>query len=819
VRVPLSWLREYAPVDAPGREIATALIRAGLEVEHVEQTGDGIEGVVVGEVLEIEELTGFKKPIRYVQVNVGGETRGVVCGATNFVAGDRVPVALPGGVLPGDFRITARETYGRTSDGMICSARELGIGEDHTGILVLDPNAPLGQDAVEVLGLRDEVLDIAVTPDRGYCLSIRGVAREAATAFGVPYDDPADTPLPGTPPPGYDVRVEAADGCPRYVARVVRDLSPLAPSPFWLRRRVTLAGMRPISLAVDVTNYVLLDLGQPLHAFDLARLSGPIVVRRARDGEKLTTLDDVARVLHPDDLVIADDTGAVAIAGVMGGASTEVTGETREVLVEAACFDATSVGRTSRRHLLSSEASKRFERGVDPMLAPVAAAHAVTLLGTLGGAVADDGVTDIATLPERPVITLALDAAARRAGRDYTPDTVRGRLTDVGCDVTGEDPLLVTPPTWRPDLTEPVDLTEEILRLESYDSIPSTLPPAPAGLGLTRDQRLRRRVGRALAEAGYAEVVPYPFMAETALDALLLPEGDRRRRAPRIANPVSDAEPLLATTLLPGLLAALARNVGRGTPDVALFQVAPVFYARPGAAPAPRPRLDTRPSPDVLAALDAALPEQPLHLGIVLTGVREPRGHWGTGRTSSWADAVEAVRTVATAVATPDLVVRQGDAAPWHPGRCAELLIEGEVVGWAGELHPRACAALGVPPRTCAAEVALQPLLDTGLPYVAAPALSTYPPSHVDVALVVDSTTPAADVEAALRAGAGELLEDLRLFDVYTGPQVGEGRRSLAYQFRFRAPDTTLTDERVNAMRDAAIAAATEQTGAVLRGA
>jgi phenylalanyl-tRNA synthetase beta chain len=815
MRVPLSWLREYAPVTASGRDLATALIRAGLEVEHVDRVGDDVTGVVVGEVLTIEELTGFKKPIRYVSIDVGDEERWVVCGATNFAVGDRVPVALPGAVLPGDFRITARETYGHVSDGMICSASELGIGEGSRGILVLDPAAPLGADAVEALGLRDEVLDIAVTPDRGYCLSVRGVAREAATAYDVPFTDPgmADTPNPNDD--GYDVTVEAADGCPRYVARAVRGLDPNAQSPFWLRQRVTLAGMRPISLAVDVTNYVLLGLGQPLHAFDLARLTGGIVVRRARDGETITTLDDAVRSLHPDDLLITDGSGPLAIAGVMGGATTEVSAATTDVLVEAAYFAATGIARTSRRHLLSTEASKRFERGVDPELAPVAAQVAVDLLTDLGGAKADSGVTDVAALPERPVITLAISEPGRRAGMTYTPDTVRRRLADVGCAVTGDDPLTVTPPSWRPDLTEPVDLTEEVIRLEGYDEVPSVLPPAPAGRGLSRPQRLVRRLGRALAYAGYAEVAPYPFMAETALDALLLPEGDDRRRAVRLANPVSDAEPLLATTLLPGLLAVLARNVGRGLADVALFQLAPVAIER-STATAPRPSLDDRPAPDVLAALDATLPDQPLHLGVVLTGAREPRGHWGSGRTSSWQDAVEAIRVAAASVAAP-VSIRRGDAAPWHPGRCAEIVVDGEVAGYAGELHPRACAALGVPPRSCAAEVSLDVVFAAAIEHVPAPALSTFPPATVDVALVVTVETLAADVEAALRAGAGDLLEDVRLFDVYTGPQAGEGRKSLAYQLRFRAPGATLTDEQVNAMRDAAVAHTATETGATLR--
>ena len=814
MRVPLSWLREYAPVTAGGREVAERLIRAGFEVEHVERVGGDVKDVVVGEVLEIEELTGFKKPIRYVRLDLGHRQGNVVCGATNFSVGDRVAVAVPGAVLPGDFRISARETYGRTSEGMICSARELGIGEDHAGILVLDPNAPLGQDAVEVLGLGDEVLDIAVTPDRGYAFSIRGVAREAATAFGVEFTDPGLMPVPA-PGGGHPVTIEAADGCRRYVARTVRDVSPLAPAPFWLRQRITMAGMRPISLVVDVTNYVLLDVGQPLHAFDLAKVAGGIVVRRARPGETLRTLDGVERTLDPEDLVIADESGAVAIAGVMGGASTEVSGETRDVLVESAYFTPAGIGRTSRRHLLSSEASKRFERGVDPELAPVAAERAVALLTSLAGGTADPGGTDVVDLPSRPVITMSAGEPGRRAGVHYDRATVERRLAQVGCTVSGTDPLTVVPPSWRPDLTEPVDLTEEVMRLEGYDEIPPALPPAPPGRGLTRRQRLVRRLGRALADAGWAEVVPYPFMAESVLDALLVPAGDERRRAPRIANPVSDAEPLLATTLLPGLLASLTRNVGRGLPDVSLFQVAPVAIAR-SSDPAPRPSLDARPDDATLAALDAVLPHQPLHLGAVLTGLREPRGHWGPGRAGTWEDAVEAVRLAARTLHAR-VEVRAGDTPPWHPGRGAAVLSGGEVVGHAGELHPRVCAALGLPPRTCAVEVDLEPLLATAVEHVTVPPLSSHPPAYVDVALAVSPETPAADVEAALRSGAGDLLEDIRLFDVYAG--LADGRRSLAYRLTFRSPEGSLTSEKVNAMRDAAVAEAAARTGAMLRGA
>ncbi|MCW2607561.1 MAG: phenylalanyl-tRNA synthetase subunit beta, partial [Frankiales bacterium] len=396
MRVPLSWLRTLVPaLSASADEVAAALVRAGLEVEQVHRYGDDVVGVVVGQVLDVEELTGFKKPIRYCHVDVGSRSHEVVCGATNFAPGDRVAFALPGASLPGGFAIATRQTYGHTSDGMICSEAELGMADDSPGILVLAPDAPLGVDVVEHLGLRDEVLDIAVTPDRGYTLSVRGVAREAATAFGLELADPGLTAVPAPPGDGPSVTLDD-DGCTRYVARLVTGLDPTAPSPAWLQRRLVLAGMRPISLAVDVTNHVMLELGQPLHAFDADRLSGGVVVRRAQPGERLTTLDGKDRALDPADLVIADDSGAVAIAGVMGGAATEVTASTTTLLLESARFEQVSVAKTARRHRLPSEASKRYERGVDPALAPAAAEAAFRMLVVLGGATAGP-VTDVDT--------------------------------------------------------------------------------------------------------------------------------------------------------------------------------------------------------------------------------------------------------------------------------------------------------------------------------------------------------------------------------------------------------------------------------------
>ncbi len=823
MRVPMSWLREYAdlPTDESAYAVAERLTTAGLNVETVDMLGQDVTGpLVVGEVVSFEEETHKNgKTVRWCQVVTGDESpRGIVCGALNFAEGDRVVVALPGAVLPAGFAISARKTYGHVSDGMICSARELGLGEDHSGILVLPADVTVGADAHDVLGLRDEVLDIAVTADRGYALSVRGVAREAATAYGVCLRDPGDLPVPAANDSGWPVVIEDAAGCDRFVARRVTGFDPAAPSPLWLQRRVQRAGMRPISLAVDVTNYVMLEFGQPLHAYDGAKLAGPIVVRRAAAGEKLQTLDGAVRALDPDDLLITDDSGPIGVAGVMGGASTEISGTTTDIVLEAAHFDPVTIARASRRHKLPSEASRRFERGVDPALAEAAAERAVRLLADLGGGTVDAGVTVVGE-PRPPVpVTIPADLPARVTGVPYDPDTVTALLAAVGCSVERvDDELRLTPPTWRPDLTDPYDFVEEVARLHGYDRIPSVLPAAPAGRGLTESQRALRRVGRVLAAQGYVESPSYPFVSEAAWDQLGLPPDDARRRAMRVVNPLSEDEPLLRTTLLPGLLTALRRNVSRGIADFALFETGLVFRPRADQpAGAPSLGVDRRPEDSELAEQNAALPDQPRRVAVVLAGERDRSGWWGPGRPECWADSVQAAREVARAVGV-ELDVRADDHAPWHPGRCAALFLGDTLVGHAGELHPRVVAALGLPPRTSAMEIELDRLgLDAPRP-VLAPAISAFPAATQDVAVVVDAAVPAATVEAALRDGAGPLLEVIRLFDVYTGAQVGEGRKSLAYALRFRAPDRTLTVEEATQARDAAVAEAARRTGAELR--
>ena len=854
MRIPLSWLAEYAdlPAETSAADVASALWRVGLEEEGVR--GSTIAGpIVVGRVLDlVEEPQKNGKTIRWCQVDVGeDDLRGIVCGARNFAVGDHVVVALPGSVLPGDFAIAARKTYGHVSDGMICSARELGLGDDHEGIMVLaDDDLVPGADAAPVLLLRDDVLDIAVTPDRGYCLSIRGVAREAATAYGVPLKDPADLPLNGSGEGGYPVRVDDAKACSVFVTRTVTGIDAKSLSPRWMQQRLLASGMRPISIGVDVTNYVMLELGQPIHGYDKARLSGEIVVRRANAGEKLMTLDDQTRELDAEDLLITDDSGPIGIAGVMGGASTEISEATTDVVIEAAHFDPIVIARASRRHKLSSEASRRFEREVDPNLPRYAAQRVADLLAEYAGGtiLAEETVVD--THPQPSPVTLRADHAARVAGAPITLEETVRHLESVGCTIEvaaadavaaplaagahapalaeagattvastrieGDDLLTVTPPSWRPDLRDPNDFAEEVIRLFGYDNVPSILPPAPGGQGLTVSQKRRRKVATALVGAGLTEVVSYPFTGAADFDAMGIPADDSRRTTVKLVNPLSDEEPSMQTTLLATLLRTAERNVGRGANDLAIFQTGLVFHPKPETKPAPLPSVEHRPSDAEVQSLYDALPDQPLHVGVVLTGALTPTGWWGKGRPAGWADAVQIARLIASAVGV-EPVVKNAELAPWHPGRCAELSVDGKVVGHAGELHPKVCQAFGLPARSSAAELDLEALIAAGPESITAHPFSSYPVAKEDVALIVPAEVAAADVQVALAEGAGELLESVRLFDVYTGEQIGAGKKSLAFALRFRAPDRTLKENEVADARQAAVQVTVDRFGAVQR--
>ena len=829
MRLPYSWLREVVAAGAPGwdvepHDLERALIRVGHEVEDIITLGPVSGPVVIGRVAAIEELAEFKKPIRACKVDVGeGTDRDIVCGATNFAVGDLVVVALPGAMLPGDFQIATRKTYGRTSDGMICSASELELGSDHSGILVLPAGtAEPGADAHAVLGLDDVVFDLAVTPDRGYGLSVRGIAREIACAYDLNFVDPADiTALPAEGP-ALPVTIAPGTGVSRFALRPVTGIDPKAQTPWEIRRRLLLCGIRPISPAVDVTNYVMLELGHPMHAHDRTRITGDFKVRFAHPGETVVTLDDVERKLDPGDVLIVDDVAVAAIGGVMGAGTTEIDEFTTDVLLEAAVWDPAAVSRTIRRLHLVSEAGRRYERSVDPAVSVAAVDRCASLLAGIAGGTVEPRLTDWRGDPPRddfspPPVRMPVDLPDRMAGVSYPDGATVNRLTQIGARVEADaDPafITVTPPSWRPDIKAPADLVEEVLRLESLDVIPSVLPSAPAGRGLTPGQKRRRAVGKSLALAGFVEVLPTPFLPAGVFDQWGLDADDPRRNATEVLNPLESDRPQLATTLLPALLEALSRNVSRGFGDVALFSIAQVVQPTPRTRAVERIPTDRRPTEEEIRILEESLPHQPVHVGAVLTGLRTPRGPWGAGRLVEAADAFEAVRVIARACGV-EVALRPARLLPWHPGRCAEVVVDGRVVGHAGQLHPAVIERAGLPRGTCAVELDLDsvPVVDT----LRAPRVLPFPAVFQDLSVVVDEGVPAQAVIDAVRDGAGDLLEDIALFDVYIGPQVGENRKSLTLALRFRAPDRTLTEDEASAARDAALANAHAALGATLR--
>ncbi len=840
--VPREWLAEHVavPESMDVADLAAALVKVGLEEEAIHPapvTGD----LVVGKVLSlVKETHSNGKTVNYCRVDVGPfndapgtgkepselPSRGIICGAHNFEAGDHVIVALPGTVLPGPFPISARKTYGHLSDGMICSARELGIGEDHTGIVVLerflDEIPPVGTNLLATLGLGEELLEINITPDRGYCFAMRGVAREFSHATGAAFFDPVQqiTPAPATQD-GFPVQVRddapihGNVGCDRFVTRIVRGIDPTAPSPLWMRRRLRQAGMRPISLAVDVTNYVMLDLGQPMHAYDAAKLRAPFVVRRARPGEALVTLDDVMRTLDPEDLLITDDDGArvLSLAGVMGGASTEIDAHTTDVVLEAAHFDPVSVARTSRRHKLPSESAKRFERGVDPQLAAYAAERAAQLLAQFGGGVIEDATTDLNTVAPATPIAFDTQLPARLVGVPYTDAEVVQTLTMLGADVAPGDPAMVTPPSWRPDLTAPEDLVEEVVRLRGYDQVPSVLPTAPAGRGLTPDQWGRRAVIRTLAEHGLNEVFSYPFTSQAMCDAMGMAADDPRRAMVRLINPIADDAPFLRSTLLQTLLDVARRNVGRGNP-LAIFEHG-LVTPHPQLTSSPLPAVGELPSEADLTAVRTAVPAQPRHIAGLAAGPLARGGILGAARDVDWADAIELAQLAAGALGV-HLEASQAQRAPWHPGRCAVLQLEGTAVGYAGQLHPTVCEALDLPRGTVAFELDLDALTRAAQrDALQVDPISAQPLAKEDIALVMDADVPNGRALAVVRQAAGPLAEDVRLFDEYSSEALG-GKKSLAFALRMRA-DHTLSAEETAQVRERIVAAAGRELGAVLR--
>ncbi|RKT33845.1 phenylalanyl-tRNA synthetase beta subunit [Microbacterium sp. AG1240] len=833
MRVPLSWLREFVDVapEATPDDVLASLVRVGFEEEDVH--GFELQGpIVVGQVLEfIEEPQSNGKTIRWCQVDVGEDSpRGIVCGAGNFFPGDKVVVTLPGSVLPGPFPIAARKTYGHVSDGMIASAKELGLGQEHSGILrlvELGIDAPTGADAIALLGLDDVAVEINVTPDRGYALSMRGVAREYSHATGAAFRDPGagHTDAASRTPSGFPIVVDdrlpirGRVGATEFVARIVRDVDATKPTPAWMIARLSLAGIRSLGVLIDITNYVMLELGQPIHGYDLDALTGGITVRRAEPGESLETLDGQVRTLHPEDLLITDESGPIGLAGVMGGGTTEMGDTTRNVLIEAATFDTVSIARTARRHKLPSEASRRFERGVDPLVPFVAAERVAELMVQLAGGTLDTELGgSLSATYERDAISLPRGFVSGLIGVDYTDEQIAAALRLVGCDVdTSVEPWAVVAPSWRPDVTDKWTLAEEVARIEGYDLIPSVLPVPPSGRGLTAAQQGRRRVSNALAAAGYVETPSFPFTTEEQNDLHGSPSGEHLPSV-KMANPLDGQAPFLRRSLLPALLQAAHRNVARGLTDLAVFEAGAVFLPEPGVTYGTDtvPPLGVRPDAATLVALDASIPPQRRHVAVLLTGPIVDKQPGQPAVTAALADAIDAVRIIAGAAGV-EIELAQTTRAALHPGRAGVVRVGATEVGYVGELLPAVSEAADLPGRVVVAELDLDLLLTLGGDRVVAASLSGFPAATQDVSLVVDATLPAGDVRAALVEGAGGLLESLRLVDDYRGQGLPDGSKSLTFALRFRAPDRTLTAAEASQARLAGVAVAAERFGATLR--
>ncbi len=816
MRAPLSWIKELVdiPSSVIAQEISDGLIRVGFEVEEIIYQGADLTGpLVFAQVLSIEELTEFKKPVRYVGLDCGeGSTRFVICGATNFAVGDLIVAALPGAVLPGNFAISARQTYGKTSNGMICSARELGLGDDHSGIMTFaQGSVNIGEDAIAGLMITDVIFDVSVNPDRGYALSIRGIAREVAASLGLSYTDPVDS-LRGLTfaETGKGVTAKIADPSTASVfyLRTLTNFDPTATTPLWMRRRIEKMGMRSISLVVDVTNYVMLELGQPLHAFDKSKIRGGLTIKRAGKAQSFTTLDGQVRQLHPDDLMVCDDEQPLALAGTMGGAWSEISETTTEIALEAVRFDPVCIAKNSRRHKLSSEASRRLERSVDPSLAEFASARFVQLLTE------NSSAQHVATVVDgkpryAPLLILDPSYISRILGIEIAPAKIAELLRVVGCDVD-EKTFEVDPPSWRWDLLTPADLAEEVARMIGYDKIPSILPPRPLHASLTPTQKRRRAVATMLAARGLAEVQTFPFTNQETIDFMGF-VGERASTY-AIANPMSEEFPLMRVHLVPGLIEVSARNISRGAKDFAIFEMGSIFRSSQKLVEGIFPEIGSRPSADVIKEIYASVPPQGFHVAGLLVGKMENEDWQGSARSYGWQDAI------ATASDILDLchlqwTIARSEFAPWHPGRCAELIVDGKAVAHAGELHPRILAKYGLPPRSAAFAVALSALPES--PRVRPTTVGTMPAALQDVALIVDEKVAASDVENALRKGAGPLLESITLFDRYD--KIGDGKVSLAFALVFRAPDRTLTGVEIAELREAAVAQASQATGATLR--
>lgn len=819
MKVPISWLREFVkiPKSVTISDIQEAFVSLGFEVEGIEIFGDVTGDLLVGEVVSIKTLDQFKKPIRYCQVKVGKSTRGIVCGASNFEVGDKVVVALPGSTLPGGFEIQARKTYDHLSDGMICSEKELGISDGHDGILVLNRSVKTGTDAKQLLGLGEAVFDLSVLPDRGYALSMRGIAREVAAYFNLKFNDPAKLYRPIKEKPRVTkAKIGATKHVSTFALVTLSEVNPQADTPEFIKQRLNQMGMRAISLPVDVTNYVMLELGQPLHAFDRKLIKGAVSARFAKPGEKIKTLDGVVRTLKETDLVIADEKKAISLAGVMGGENSEINSKTKQIVLEAATFDSATISTTARRLGLTSEASKRFERGVDHQLAQIAARRAADLLVEYGGGRILGSSVKIKPVNKR-TISLSFEQTREVSGLKISDKQITKSLEKTGASFrVNSNGLRVTVPSWRSDLEIPNDLIEEVLRIYGYKHIPSRLPQAPSGKGLTKQQKLNRNIGRVMASLSSHEVLNYPFISELDLSKSMIENKDERAQLVKLKNPLNEDVPYLRSFLLPGLMHTAQRNLSRGNFDFSIFEIGQVFIAHKKPRQLPDIGIGFAPKKIIQREIDSALPVSRNQVAVLNIGEAVKSSWWGSGVNHSWITVTQQLSNLMNQLGI-NFELRKIVHAPWHPARAAEIVVNGEVVGHLGELHPKTCQQYLLPDQVSAME------LNIDLIYTAANSVRKYqeigkmPYALEDIALVVDENLSAFKIQDSLQRAGGSVVESVNLFDVYSGAQLQPGKKSLAFRILLRAQDKTLTAEDLKLIRERMIRRVSDDYQAVIR--
>jgi phenylalanyl-tRNA synthetase beta chain len=805
MNVTWNWLKDFVDCPCTPEELAQRLTMAGLEVEGFQRFGEGLDSVIVARLISVDPHPNAER-LTLCRVETGHGELQIVCGARNHRAGDLVALAQIGSVLPGDFKIKKSKIRGCESQGMLCSEKELGLAEESEGILILPPGLALGQPVFEALGLKDVRFEIGLTPNRSDCLSVLGVAREAAALCGpdLHFRKPVGPAGEGDIRSLTSVEVKDPEGCPRYAARLIRGIT-IGPSPAWLARRLESVGLRSINNVVDVTNYVMMELGQPLHAFDFSRLrEGRIVVRRADDGAMFTTLDGKQHRLEAEDLMICDGQGAVALAGVMGGENSEISPGTRDVLLESACFSPKTVRRTSKRLGIHTEASHRFERGIDIDMTPLALERAVQLICETAGGVAAAGCIDVYTpAPLQPPVLISVDRTNAILALDLDRERIGQLLSSIGMTVEKAeqypDLLRVTVPPFRHDLEREIDLIEEVARLNGYEQIPVTLPATAVDSWMAPEfAAAAERIRNAMTAEGFSEVINYSFVSPTCWDKLLLSADDPRRCAVPLLNPLIEDQSVMRTTLVPSLLEVLARNLSYRSRDLRLFELRPVF------------------SPH--GAEEGHAASERLHLCFALCGRRAPEG-WAQGNEAvDFYDLKGVVENLLDLFGVEDTVFASDGQEPFlHPGKSAVVKRGATVLGFLGEIHPRVLGRFDIDAPVLIAEIDLKTFLSAPAKVGRFRALSRFPNVQRDTAFVVDAGVSAHEVMETIRGAGARYLEESVLFDLYCGTGIPEGKKSMAVRVRYRSDEKTLTDDEVNRFHQKIVEALSNRLGAVIR--